>query len=294
MKESSEFIEVQAPLPVGARYEYQEITKTIWSGNCLVAWLVELWDYRDLFYFLVWRDIKVRYKQTLLGAMWAVIQPFLSMILLSFFFGTLAGIATEGGPYPIFSYSALVPWTYFSTALSSSSNSMVSHSNLFTKIYFPRIAVPVTPVLAGLIDFAIASLLLFVLMPYYGVPVTSALILWPILVLPLLFLTSGLGLIMASLSVRYRDVKYALPFLIQMMMFATPIIYPLAVVPASYRWLAICNPLTGIIEAFRAAVLHPKSFDFVSLGVSLVETLLILVFGLFYFRKTERVIADVI
>ncbi len=227
MKESSEFIEVQAPLPVGARYEYQEITKTIWSGNCLVAWLVELWDYRDLFYFLVWRDIKVRYKQTLLGGL-------------------------------------------------------------------PRIAVPVTPVLAGLIDFAIASLLLFVLMPYYGVPVTSALILWPILVLPLLFLTSGLGLIMASLSVRYRDVKYALPFLIQMMMFATPIIYPLAVVPASYRWLAICNPLTGIIEAFRAAVLHPKSFDFVSLGVSLVETLLILVFGLFYFRKTERVIADVI
>jgi homopolymeric O-antigen transport system permease protein len=216
------------------------------------------------------------------------------MILLSFFFGKLAGIAPEGGPYPLFSYSVLVPWTFFSTALSSSSNSMVSNTNLFTKIYFPRIAVPITPVLAALIDFAIASLLLFVLMPYYSVPVTSALLLWPVLILPLLCLALGLGLIMASLSVRYRDVKYALPFLIQMMMFATPIIYPLAVVPASYRWLSICNPLTGIVDAFRAAVLHPQSFDLVALGIALVETFLILVFGLFYFRKTERIIADVI
>ena len=292
--ESSGSLEVQAPLQMDAGYEDQKITKTIWNSNCLVAWLTELWDYRDLFYFLVWRDIKVRYKQTFLGATWAVIQPFLSMILLSFFFGKLAGIAPEGGPYPIFSYSVLVPWTFFSTALSSSSNSMVSNANLFTKLYFPRIAVPITPVLAALIDFAIASLLLFVLMPYYSVPVTSALLLWPVLILPLLCLALGLGLIMASLSVRYRDVKYALPFLIQMMMFATPIIYPLAVVPASYRWLSICNPLTGIVDAFRAAVLHPQSFDLVALGIALVETFLILVFGLFYFRKTERIIADVI
>jgi lipopolysaccharide transport system permease protein len=171
---------------------------------------------------------------------------------------------------------------------------MVSNSNLFTKIYFPRITVPITPVLAGLIDFAIASLLLFVLMPYYGVPVTLALLLWPVLILPLLCLAIGLGLIMASLSVRYRDVKYALPFLIQMMMFATPIIYPLATVSASYRLLSIFNPLTGIIDAFRAAVLYPKSLDSVSLGISLTETFIILVFGLLYFRKTERIIADVI
>jgi lipopolysaccharide transport system permease protein len=294
LMESSRVPDVQNPLPVDVGYQYQKITQTIWNSSYLGAWLTELWDYRSLFYFFVWRDIKVRYKQTLLGAMWAVIQPFLSMILLSFFFGKLAGIATEGGLYPIFSYSALVPWTFFSTALSSSSNSMVSNANLFTKIYFPRIAVPITPVLAGLIDFAIASLLLFVLMPYYGVPVTSALLLWPVLMLPLLCLAIGLGLIMASLSVRYRDVKYALPFLIQMMMFATPIIYPLAVVPASYRWLSIINPLTGIIDAFRAAVLHPESLDFVSLGISLAETCLILVLGLFYFRKTERIIADVI
>jgi lipopolysaccharide transport system permease protein len=279
---------------VNVSFKSQKITKTIWNSTCLGAWLTEVWDYRDLFYFLVWRDIKVRYKQTLLGAMWAVIQPFVTMILLSFFFGKLAGIATESGPYPIFSYSVLVPWTFFSTALSSSSNSMISNASLFTKIYFPRIAVPITPVLAGLIDFAVASLLLFVLMPYYGVPVTSALLLWPILILPLLCLAIGLGLIMASLSVRYRDVKYALPFLIQLMMFATPIIYPLAVVPASYQWLSICNPLTGIIDAFRAAVLHPQSFDLVALGIALVETFLILVFGLFYFRKTERIIADVI
>lgn len=294
MEQSSGIIEVQSPPAVGPRYEYRETTKTKWSGKCLVAWLVEIWDFRDLFYFLVWRDIKVRYKQTFLGVMWAIIQPFFTMILLSLFFAKFAGIGIEDTPYPIFSYSGLVPWAYFSGALSSCANSMVSNSNLFTKIYFPRIAVPIAAVLAGLMDFAVASLLLFALMPYYGVPITLALILWPLLALPLFCLASGLGIIMASLSVRYRDVKYALPFLIQMMMFATPIIYPLSAVPESYRWLSICNPLTGIIEAFRAAVLHPNSFDFVSLGVSLVGTLFILILGLIYFRKIERIIADVI
>lgn len=294
MAQRSGIIEVESPPAVGPRYEYRDTAETKWSGKGLGAWFVEIWDFRDLFYFLVWRDIKVRYKQTVLGAMWAVIQPFFTMILLSLFFGKFAGIGIEDAPYPIFSYCGLVPWAYFSGALSSCANSMVSNSSLFTKIYFPRIAVPVSAVLAGLMDFAIASLLLFALMPYYGVPITLTLILWPILTLPLFLLVSGLGIIMASLSVRYRDVKYALPFLIQMMMFATPIIYPLTVVPESYRWLSICNPLTGIIEAFRAAVLHPNSFDFVSLGVSLVGTLFILVLGLFYFRKTERIIADVI
>ena len=294
LKQGSEILEIEARFPVSPGYEYRTTVKKMWSGKCLGAWFLEIWDFRDLFYFLVWRDIKVRYKQTVLGALWAVIQPFFTMILLTAFFGKIAGIGTEDTPYPILSYCALVPWAYFSGALSSCANSMVSNSSLFTKIYFPRIAVPVSAVAAGLIDFAIASLLLLALIPYYNVPITLAVIFWPILAMPLFFLVLGLGIIMASLSVRYRDVKYALPFVIQLMMLATPIIYPLAVVPVSYRWLSIFNPLTGIIEAFRAIVLKPNSVDFFSLGVSLVETVAIFGFGLVYFRKTERVIADVI
>jgi len=260
----------------------------------LRAWLREIWDYRDVFYFLVLRDVKVRYKQTLLGALWVVIQPLMSMVLLTLIFGRLAGFEREGVPYAIFAYTALVPWLYFSTALSSSGNSMVSNSSLLTKIYFPRVAIPVSAVLAGLIDFAIASLLLVVLMIYYGTPFTTRLVLWPLLTLPLLLLALGSGCIVACLNVRYRDVKYALPFLIQMAMFATPIIYPLALVPASYRWVVAMNPLTGLIEAFRASALATRPVDISLLGVSIAETVLIVVFSVFYFRKTERVLADIV
>lgn len=260
----------------------------------VAAWLREIIDHRDLFYFLVWRDIKVRYKQTILGALWAVIQPLASMLILTLFFGRLAGIRSEGVPYPIFAYAALVPWTYFSGALSTSAMSMVSNSNLLTKIYFPRIAIPAAPVLAGLADFGIASVLLLPLMPYYGVPIGPKLLLWPLLALPLGLLALGVGILFACLNARYRDLKHALPFIIQMLMFATPIIYPFTMVPQSYRWLAALNPLTGLIEAFRASVLTSQPVNIELLALSIAETVGLLVVALIYLRRTERVIADVV
>lgn len=264
------------------------------SGSPIAAWLREIVSHRDLFYFLVWRDIKVRYKQTLLGALWAVIQPVASMLILTLFFGRLAGIKSNGVPYPIFAYAALVPWTYFSGALSTSAMSMISNSNLLTKIYFPRIAIPSAPVLAALADFGIASLLLLVLMPWYGVPFGARLLLWPLLTFPLVLLALALGILCACLNARYRDMKHALPFLIQMLMFATPIIYPLALIPQSYRWVAAVNPLTGFVEAFRASVLIAQPLRLDLLSVSIAETLILFVFALFYLRRTERVIADVV
>jgi lipopolysaccharide transport system permease protein len=258
------------------------------------AWLREIVGHRDLFYFLVWRDIKVRYKQTLLGALWAVIQPVASMLILTLFFGRLAGIQTDGVPYPIFAYAALVPWTYFSGALSTSALSMISNSNLLTKIYFPRIAIPSAPVLAALADFGIASVLLLLLMPWYGVPIGPRLLLWPLLTLPLALLALALGILCACLNARYRDMKHALPFVIQMLMFATPIIYPLALVPKSYRWIAALNPLTGLVEAFRASVLISRPMRLDLLAISISETMVLFGIALIYLRRTERVIADVV
>jgi lipopolysaccharide transport system permease protein len=264
------------------------------SASRLGGWLREIVSHRDLFYFLVWRDIKVRYKQTLLGALWAVIQPVASMLILTLFFGRLAAIKSNGVPYPIFAYAALVPWTYFSGALSTSAMSMISNSNLLTKIYFPRIAIPSAPVLAALADFGIASVLLLVLMPWYGVPIGARLLLWPLLMLPLALLALALGILCACLNARYRDMKHALPFLIQMLMFATPIIYPLDLIPQSYRWVAAVNPLTGLVEAFRASVLIAQPMRVELLLISMTETLVLLAFALFYLRRTERVIADVV
>jgi lipopolysaccharide transport system permease protein len=259
-----------------------------------MTWVQEIVHYRDLFLFLVLRDIKIRYKQTLLGVLWALIQPFCSMVVLTLFFGRVAGIGSDGTPYPVFVYSALVPWTYFSTALSASALSLVANSNLLTKIYFPRVAIPAAPVLAGLLDFGVAAAFLVALMPYYGMSLQAALLLWPVLVVPLSLLAFGLGTISACLNVRYRDMKYALPFLVQMLLFATPIIYPLDFIPDSYRWLAALNPLTGIIEAFRASVISVRPLDAKLLGLSLAETAVIVGLAIFYLRRTERVIADIV
>ncbi|MBE0669586.1 MAG: ABC transporter permease [Anaerolineales bacterium] len=257
-------------------------------------WIREFWRYKELLYFFVWRDVKVKYKQTVLGALWAVIQPFFQMIVFTIFFGKLAKMPSDGIPYPIFSYAALVPWTYFTGALSSAGNCLVGNSNLLTKVYFPRVAIPVASVLAGLIDFFIASVLLGGVMMYFQVPFTWTLIFWPILVLPLMLLALGLGMLLASLNVKYRDIKYTIPFGIQLLLFLTPIIYPISIVPEKYRILISLNPLAGIIEAFRSIVIHNKPIDFLSLGISFSVILVVLIMGLSVFQKTEKSFADLV
>lgn len=268
-------------------------------GNNVTAvtqfeFIKEFWQYRELFYFFIWRDIKVRYKQTLLGAMWAVIQPFMTMVIFTIFFGKFAKIPSEGVPYPIFSYSGVVPWTFFAGAIGLCGNSLVGNSNLLTKVYFPRVAIPVSAVLSGLIDFFIASIILFGIMIFYNVPLGWKLLLWPVLVIPLIVLALGVGLIFASLNVKYRDIKYALPFIVQIWLFATPIIYPISIVPEQYRTLVGLNPLTGLMGAFRSVVIIDKQIDLRSLLSSLTISLFILLFGLFYFRTTEKEFADII
>lgn len=257
-------------------------------------WLKEFWHYRELFYFMVWRDIKVRYKQSLLGAGWAVIQPFFTMVVFTLFFGKMAKMPTDGIPYPIFSYSAVLPWTFFSQALTRSGNSLVANTNLITKVYFPRICIPTATTISGLLDLAMASVLLVGLMFYYKIEFSLGLILWPFLVVLLVLLALGVGMIFASLNVKYRDIKHTLPFVVQLWLFMTPIIYPTSIIPERFRILIAFNPAAGIIEAFRACILPNKPVDWNSLWISGSITLVIFVVALFYFRKTERAFADII
>ena len=257
-------------------------------------WIREFWHYRELFYFLVWRDVKIRYKQTLLGATWAIIQPFFTMIVFTLFFGKLAKMPSDGIPYPIFSYSALLPWTYFSVSLTNAGNSLVGNANLLTKVYFPRVALPVSSALSGLVDFGLASVILLGMMVYYHIPPSWGLLLWPVFIIPLVMFVLGAGMILAALNVYYRDIKYAIPFGIQLWLFVTPVIYPTSIIPERFRVLLAFNPLSGIIEAFRAALLPTRSVDWQSLGISVAITLLIFTLGAMYFRKTERTFADII
>ena len=260
----------------------------------LLAWLREFWEYRELFYFLVWRDVKIRYKQTVLGAAWAVIQPFFMMIVFTIFFGKMAKMPSDGVPYPVFSYTALLPWTYFAGALAGSGNSLLGGANLVRKVYFPRAALPAASTLGGLVDFAIAFILLFGLMFYYDITPGFGLLLWPALLIPLMLLALGMGMILASLNVKYRDIKYAIPFLIQTLLFVTPIIYPTSIAPERFRLLLSLNPLTGLIDAFRASALPDRTVDWSLLGLSVAISLVVFAAGAMYFRKTEREFADVI
>jgi len=257
-------------------------------------WLREFWRYRELFYFLVWRDVKIRYKQTALGATWAVIQPFFTMVIFTLFFGRLAKMPSDGMPYPIFYYSALIPWTYFSTALGQSGNSLVTNANLIRRVYFPRVALPAASAFGGLVDFAIACVVLIGMMFYYHIPFTWALLLWPLFMVPLVLLVLSLGMILASLNVKFRDIKYAIPFFIQSILFVTPIIYPSSLVPERAKVFLFLNPLSGLIEAFRAAVLPTREIAWKPIGISCVVTLVIFAFAMVYFRKTEREFADII
>jgi lipopolysaccharide transport system permease protein len=255
--------------------------------------LRDLWAYRDLLYFLTWRDIKVRYKQTALGAAWAIIQPLFTMLIFTLFFGKLAGIPSDGIPYPLFAFAALLPWTFFANAVTNSGNSLVGSANLITKVYFPRLIIPAAAVAAGLVDLAVAFTLLIGLMAWYRVGPSTGLLLLPVLVLLLTMLALGVGMWMSALNVKYRDIRYALPFCIQLWMFATPIIYPLSMVPSKWRWLLALNPLTGIIEAFRAA-LFGRSLDVTALTISVAMTTGVLVYSAYSFRRMEKSFADVV
>jgi len=255
--------------------------------------LRDLWNYRELLYFLTWRDVKVRYKQTLLGAAWAIIQPLLTMLIFTLLFGRLAGIKSDGIPYPIFAYAGLLIWTFFANAVTNSGNSLVGSANLITKIYFPRMIIPGAAVGAGLIDLALAFLLQIGLMIYYGIVLSPRSLMVPVLVLLTTLLAVGVGMWLSALNVKYRDIRYAIPFLIQLWMFVSPVIYPASMLPPRWRWVFALNPLTGIIENFRVAVFG-GSFNWSALAVSATITLLVLVGSAYSFRRMEKTFADIV
>jgi lipopolysaccharide transport system permease protein len=254
----------------------------------------ELWDYRELVYFLAWRDVKVRYKQTVLGVLWAVIQPFFTMVVFTLLFGQLAKIPTDGIPGPIFYFSALVPWIYFSSTVTNAGMSLVANSGLLTKIYFPRVILPAAAALSNLVDFLISSFFLVGFIVYYEIPLGWNLLLWPILVVLLMLLALGLGAFFAALNVKYRDVKYALPFFIQLLLFATPIIYPSSMIPERFQWLLTLNPLSALIEVFRYVVVPNRAVDWPIFGVSAAITGVLFVAGVVYFKSTEKAMADLV
>lgn len=254
----------------------------------------ELWRFRELLYFLAWRDVKVRYKQAALGAAWAIIQPLLAMIIFSVFFGRLAGVPSDGVPYPLFSYCALVPWTYFSGTLSQAGNSLIGNSNLITKVYFPRVLLPAASALSGILDFFVGFSLVAVLMVYYHVKPGWSLVFLPIFILGMMLCSLGVGMFLAAMNVRYRDVKYAIPFLIQIGLFVTPIIYPVTFLPLKYQKILALNPMAGIVEGFRSCLFAQHRMNWNLVGTSCAVTVALLIVGAIYFRKTEKTFADII
>lgn len=256
--------------------------------------LREFWNYHELLYFLAWRDIKVRYKQTLLGVLWAILQPLLMMLLFSLFFGKLAGLPSDGVPYPLFAFAGLLPWTFFSSAAINSGNSIVNSSNLITKVYFPRLIVPTAAVAAALLDFVITFVVLGVLLVYYRVSPTWSMLMLPVLIAMLTVLALAFGVLMSALNVKYRDIKFALPFLIQLWFFASPIIYPSSMVPERWRWILALNPMTGIIEGFRSALFGRKPFDWMMIMISAVVSVLLLLCAVVTFKRMEKTFADIV
>jgi lipopolysaccharide transport system permease protein len=255
--------------------------------------LRDLWTHRELLYFLAWRDVKVRYKQTMLGAAWAILQPLLTMVVFTVLFGRLARMPTDGEPYPLFCYAALLPWNFFVTAVGNSSSSLVANSNLITKVYFPRLVIPAAAISAGLVDLAIASTVLIVMLPFYGLGLHWALLMVLPLVMATTLFTAAVGAWSAAMNVKYRDVRYALPFAIQILMFLTPIIYPVSLVPRRWRWALELNPMSGIVQGFRDAVFG-RPFRWPSLALSFSMALGLAILAGFIFRRLEREFADII
>lgn len=256
--------------------------------------LGELWAYRELLFYFVWRDIKVRYKQTVLGASWAVIQPVFTMVIFSLFFGRLAQVPSDGLPYPIFSFTALVPWTFFANALTLASNSLVTNANMLKKIYFPRPAIPIATVLAGLVDFALAFIVLLGMMAFYRIAPTINVLWLPFFLLLAVCTAMGGGFWLSALNVQFRDVRYAVPFIIQAWLFATPIAYPSSIVPEAWQPIYALNPMVGVVEGFRWALLGTDTAPGLMIIVSSLVSVLLLVSGFFYFRRMERSFADVV
>ncbi|TSD03468.1 MAG: hypothetical protein Athens071416_149 [Parcubacteria group bacterium Athens0714_16] len=254
----------------------------------------EIWQYKELAYFFAWRDTKVRYKQTFIGIAWAVFQPFVAMVVFSIFFGTLAKMPSDGVPYPIFVYSGLLFWQFFSSALSETSNSLVGNAGIITKVYFPRLILPISGVVTKFVDFGIASLILVGLMFYYNItPNPIILLILPLLLLITFIAAMGGGLFLASINVKYRDVRYVLPYFIQMLLFVTPVIYP-ASIAGKWSFLLALNPMTGVIKASRAALFGTEPINWELLGISLIAVLILLVIGIIFFKRTERYFADII
>jgi lipopolysaccharide transport system permease protein len=255
--------------------------------------LGDLWDYRELLYFLTLRDIKVRYKQTLMGAAWVLIQPLMTMLIFTLIFNKFARLDTKNIPYPLFAYSGLLLWTFFSNAVTTGTYSLVNNSHLVTKVYFPRVFIPAAAVGAGLVDLGIASLLLIALAIYYGVSPSSGALLLPLIVSLAAMLALGTGMLVSALTVKYRDLRHALPFIMQFWMFASPVIYPTNIVPQQWRWILLINPMTGILEGFRAA-LTGQVFDWTMIAVSAIAAITLLAVAFYVFRGLEDTFADVI
>ena len=255
--------------------------------------LKELWAYRELLWVLTARDIKVRYKQTVLGFTWAIIQPVMLMVVFSVFFGRLAGMPSDGLPYPIFVYAGLLPWTFFANAISTSGSSLIGSTHLISKVYFPRLIIPLSSVGAGLVDFVISGAVLLLLMVWYGVGWSLNLLLSPFLVLGVVFIALGVGTFISALTVAYRDFRYVVPFMVQFWMFATPVVYPASLVPEAWRWLMYLNPMAGVIEGFRSAFLG-QPLDVTALLISLAGGLILFLIGVAYFEKVESRFADII
>jgi lipopolysaccharide transport system permease protein len=260
--------------------------------------LDDLWQYRELLYFLVWRDIKVRYKQTALGVAWVILQPLVSMVIFSVLFGSLLKVPSGEVPYPIFAYAALLPWNYFAGSLTRASTSVVNSANLITKVYFPRLVIPLAGVLSGLVDFAIAFVVLIGMMIFYGVAATPAVVWLPAFFLLAMATALGFGLWLSALNVRFRDVNYLVPYLVQIWMYVTPVIYGTGLIPARFQWLLALNPMTGVVEGFRWALLGSQLAEAAPPGtlfpISVAIALVVLVSGAVFFRSTERGFADVI
>jgi len=264
------------------------------SRGWVLPQIRDVWAYRELLYFLVWRDLKVRYKQAVLGVLWAVIQPFFLMVIFSIFFGKLAKIPSDGIPYPIFAYAALLPWSYFAQSLNACSNSLVGNSHLITKVYFPRLVIPISSVLSGLVNFGISFSILLAMMFYYQIIPTLSVLLLPFLILATMATALGAGLWFSALNVQYRDVRFAISFLIQFWFFATPVVYPSSLVPGIWRSFYGLNPMVGVVEGFRGALLGKGQIIGPMFAVSIIVIVFLLISGIFYFRRMEKGFADVV
>jgi lipopolysaccharide transport system permease protein len=264
------------------------------SGPWRSLQLGEVWHYRELLYFLVWRDLKLRFKQTILGVAWVVLRPVLTMVMFTAVFGKLAKIPSDGLPYPVFVFAAMLPWNFFASSLQSGTNSLVGNAQLITKVYFPRLVIPLGTILSGFVDIGISFLLLLGLMAFYGqVPPASALVTVPLLFALIIVVSLGISLWLGALNVKYRDVGNAIPFFVQIWMYATPVVYPLSLVPERFRWIVSLNPMTGVVEGFRSALLG-RPFPLIAVGLASLLGSVLLVSGLFFFRSSERTFADTV